>query len=106
MQKTLEFRRPLRFGSGLVATNEAKITSLSVLIGFGGGLVIMMLFSLLFVRDPILGAPVAAGSLPMIYLLLINMMIPYPAVFCSLPRDIFPHRGSGRHTSRTSFHGT
>lgn len=79
--KALKFRRPLNFGSGLVATTVSKVTSYSVLLGFGGGLVVILLLFLPVVRNSILVEPVSANLLPLLYLLLVGMLVQYLLVF-------------------------
>lgn len=80
MHKALKFRRPLRFGSGLVATTLSRVLLSSVLFGYGGGIVLSLLLFLPVVRQFILGAPMPASSLPLMYLLLVGILVEYVIV--------------------------
>lgn len=52
-----------------------------MLLGFGGGLVVILLLFLPAVRNSILKAPVSASLLPLLYLLLVGMLVQYLVVF-------------------------
>lgn len=64
--QVLKFQRPLRFGSGLVATIPSKVTSFVLLLIFVQGVLCILLLLSQLTRRHILGNPVSADELRML----------------------------------------